>query len=151
MTELLPQLRDLVSNARWEDATDLLRQNKPDEAADAVVALPFEQQRLLFRRLPTELAARIAEHSPYFHAYVLLHSLNPPKIAAIVDAMHPGEREEFLDALPEETWQSLMKMLEEARLGTSSTPTEAPETPKEPAPELPPDRSTADHRGATDR
>jgi NitT/TauT family transport system ATP-binding protein len=127
MVEPLKQLRDLLTQSNWEGAAALLRLLKPNEAANAVLALPFDQQKTLFRRLPPELAARIAEHSPYFHAYVLLHSLSALEIAEIVEAMHPGGREEFLDALPEESWQSLMNLLQEARSGTAPSETAAPE------------------------
>ena len=116
MAEPLEQLRDLIIQARWETATDQLRQRTPDEAADAMLLLPFEQQRLLFRHLPVDLAATLAGHFPYFHAYVLLYSMTTPEIAAIVAAMSSADREEFLDALPEESWQSLMKTLEKAPL-----------------------------------
>jgi Mg/Co/Ni transporter MgtE len=116
MAESLQQLRDLLTQARWEAAAELLRQHGPDKAADAILPLPFEQQRLLFCHLPTDFAAALAEHFPYFHAYVLFHSLTTPEITAIVGAMGSAERFEFLDALPEESWQSLMKTLEEARL-----------------------------------
>jgi NitT/TauT family transport system ATP-binding protein len=131
MAESLQQLRDLITQSRWDAATELLRQHKPDETANAVLALPFEHQRLLFRHLPANLAATIAEHSPYFHAYVLLYSLTTPEIAAIVGAMKPAEREEFLDALPEESWQSLVNTLEEARLETAPQAPRAQELPGE--------------------
>jgi NitT/TauT family transport system ATP-binding protein len=115
MADVIQQLRESVAQARWDAAIELLAGLKPAAAADAIFALPFEQQRALFRRLPTNLAAALVPAFPYFHAYVLLHSLKIREIAAIVDAMHPTERDEFLDSLPEETWQSLMKTLEEAR------------------------------------
>jgi len=118
MTELNLQLRDVVDGVRWEAATQLLREHPPDQAADMILALPFERQRLLFGHLPAYLAAALVAHFPYFHAYVLLSSLPPREIATVIDAMDPGDRDELLDALPEETWQSLMKTLEEARLGT---------------------------------
>ena len=117
MAESPQQLRELLSQARWESATEFLRQLGTDNAASAILSLPFEQQRLLFRHLPTDFAASLAGAFSYFHAYVLLHSLTSPEIAAIVDAMDSAERVEFLDALPEESWQSLMKTLEEARSG----------------------------------
>lgn len=79
MAESLQQLRDLLTPARWEAAAELLSQHGPDKAADAIVPLPFEQQRLLFRHLPTDFAAAIAGHFPYFHAYVLLYSLITPE------------------------------------------------------------------------
>jgi NitT/TauT family transport system ATP-binding protein len=117
MAAPVQQLRDLVSESRWDDASELLRQLKPDEAADTILALPFEQQRPLFRHLPSYLSAALVGHFPYFHAYVLIYSLTSSEIAAVVDAMPPSERDKFMDALPEETWQSLMKTLDEARSG----------------------------------
>ncbi|MGD1211840.1 MAG: AAA-associated domain-containing protein [Candidatus Acidiferrales bacterium] len=137
MAEPLQQLRDLLAQSHWDAATELLRKHDPGEAADAILRLPFEQQRLLFRHLPVDLAAALAEHFPYFHAYVLLYSLTTPEIAAIVGAMRPAEREEFLDALPEESWQSLMKTLEEARLGAAPPVAEVPQAGEEPASVLP--------------
>jgi NitT/TauT family transport system ATP-binding protein len=133
MAEPFRQLRDLLTQAQWDEATELVRQHGPDEAADAILALPFEQQARLFRHLPVDLAATLAAHFPYFHAYVLLHSLTTPEIAAIVDAMSPAEREEFLDALPEESWQGLMKTLDQGRLGAAPSGARAVDTREEPA------------------
>jgi len=133
MAEPLQQLRDLLAGARWEAAAELLRRMGTNAAADTVLSLPFRQQRLLFRNLPADLAAALVGLFPYFHAYVLLYSLTPQQIAAIVDAMSSPQRTEFLDALPEESWQSLMNIMEEARLGTPSGPT-APEAAQELAP-----------------
>jgi NitT/TauT family transport system ATP-binding protein len=137
MDELSRQLRDLLlTQARWDAATKLLRQHDPEEAADAINALPFEQQQALFRHLPPNLAAELAGHFVYFHAYVLLCSLTTPEIAAIIDAMGSTERDQFLDALPEESWRSLMKTLDEARL-MAAIPAKAPEIGAEPMPALP--------------
>jgi NitT/TauT family transport system ATP-binding protein len=135
MSELARQLRDLLlARRRWDAAVELLRRHDADEAADAIVALPFEQQQLLFRNLPPDLAAKLAGHFLYFHAYVLLCSLTTPEIAAIMDAMGSTERDQFLDALPEESWRSLMKTLDEARL-VAAPEAKAPVT--EPRPVLP--------------
>src|SRR3984885_7010677 len=139
MAEPLPQLRDLVAQSRWDAAIDLLRQHKPRDAANAMLRLPFEQQRLLFRHFPAELAAALAVHFPYFHTYVLLYSLTTPEIAAIVDAISPVDREEFLDALPEESWQSLMKTLEEGRLGLAPAAPTLEDAGEKPTPAVPPE------------
>jgi NitT/TauT family transport system ATP-binding protein len=93
---------------------------------------------LLFRHLPADLAAMLVGRFTYFHAYVLLYLLPTSQIAAIVNAMSSAQRADFLDALPEETWQSLMKTLEEARLGTAPTAPEAAEEPASPQTELQP-------------
>jgi NitT/TauT family transport system ATP-binding protein len=116
MAEPLQQLRELIHQARWDSTTESLRALGPEKAAETVLALPFELQRTLFRHLPTDFAAELVGQLPYFHAYVLLYSLSPAQMAEVIDAMGSVERDEFLDALPEESWQGLMKTLEQARL-----------------------------------
>jgi NitT/TauT family transport system ATP-binding protein len=108
------KIQELISERKWEPAFDLLRTLGPSAAADLIMSMRFEEQQLLFRQLPIPLAASIINHLPYFHAYVLLHSRPLREMAAIVEAMHPGERHHFLDALPEEAWTSLMDELSEA-------------------------------------
>jgi NitT/TauT family transport system ATP-binding protein len=137
MSEPIPELRDLIAQTRWDAAIELLRRHGTSTAAGAILALPFEQQRRLFRHLPADFAATLAARFPYFHAYVLLYSLKTPKIAAIVDSMSPVERDMFLDELPEESWQGLMKTLEEARLSAASPEIKLPETHDEAAPATP--------------
>src|ERR1700685_2877568 len=101
-----PILRGLVTHEQWEQAHSLLHDLGP-AAADAVMALPFEDQQKLFRNLPFDSAANLIGDFPYFHAYVLLHSRPSSEIQAIVDSMNPDVLAHFLEQLPEEAWQSL--------------------------------------------
>src|SRR5271170_6211439 len=105
-----PALRDLVTHEQWEHVDALLRDWGP-AAADAVMALPFEDQQKLFRNLPFDSAANLIGDFPYFHAYVLLHSRPSSEIQAIVEAMNPDALAHFLEQLPEEAWQSLTDTL----------------------------------------
>jgi NitT/TauT family transport system ATP-binding protein len=112
MTETVPdKLRASLAQGQWERALELLQQLDPAVAANLLMTVPFEQQQVLFRRLPVDLAAKLAAILPYFHAYVLLHSRPVPEINAIVDHMDPAERLQFFDELPEEAWQRLMDEL----------------------------------------
>jgi NitT/TauT family transport system ATP-binding protein len=114
------KLQELLSQRKWEPLFELLRGLSPSAAADLIMDMRFEEQQLLFRQLPIRLAATIINHLPYFHAYVLLHSRPVQEMASIVEAMNPGERDHFLDALPEEAWTSLMDELAEAGSGAAS-------------------------------
>ena len=114
------KLQELLSQRKWEPLFELLRGLSPSAAADLIMDMRFEEQQLLFRQLPIPLAATIINHLPYFHAYVLLHSRPVQEMASIVEAMNPGERDHFLDALPEEAWTSLMDELAEAGSGAAS-------------------------------
>ena len=81
------------------------------------MSVPYDEQRALFHEMPVELAASLIVHLPYYHAYVLLHSRPRQDMRDIIDAMSPGERNHFLDALPEEAWQCLMDELAAAGSG----------------------------------
>jgi NitT/TauT family transport system ATP-binding protein len=110
------QLSTILSQGRWDRAIAVLRGLNAVAAADMLMSVPYEQQQALYRKLPIDLAAKLAGAFPYYHAYVLLHSRPLEEMNAIVDQMNPGERIHFFDELPEETWQSFMDELAEARL-----------------------------------
>jgi NitT/TauT family transport system ATP-binding protein len=135
------KLRDLCSQGRWDEAINLLHEYDVNAAAAAVIELPFETQRALFQKLTVDFAAALVGLFPYFHAYVLLHSRPPAEMHAIVEGMDPTERDNFLDALPEEAWQSLMTTLAATHTGEPRPEAEAKQTsemPKSiPAPQVP--------------
>jgi Mg/Co/Ni transporter MgtE len=73
----------------------------PSVAADFIVEIPPEQQVKLFRLLPIELAARVAEIAPWYDAWVLLDTRSREDLATIVNRMNPVEKLRFFDELPE--------------------------------------------------
>ncbi|MGD0436246.1 MAG: AAA-associated domain-containing protein [Bryobacteraceae bacterium] len=119
------KLRVVLSQSRWNEAIALMESADPDDVADLMMELPFEQQQELFRAFPIDLAAKLVPVFPYYHAYVLLHSRPVSDIAGIVNRMHPGERMRFFDELPQETWQSLMDELAEAQPDHDPAPSDA--------------------------
>jgi NitT/TauT family transport system ATP-binding protein len=108
------KLKNLVNRRHWGSAIEHLRKLDTSEAADFFMSLPFDRQRDLFHRLHVDLAASLIVHLPYYHAYVLLHSRPLKEMKAIIDAMTPGDRSHFLDALPEEAWKLLQDELANA-------------------------------------
>src|ERR1022692_2057611 len=130
------RLRDAVSKAHWNVAVALLQTSDAHPAAEALGDLPFEQQQSLFRHLPLDLAAVVVAQFPYYHEYVLLHSLAVGKMRALVDKMTPDDRMRFFDELPEEAWQRLMDELSSAVAAETSGQHE-PETVRVPEPLLP--------------
>jgi NitT/TauT family transport system ATP-binding protein len=113
----IQKLRNLLARRNWEPLLQQLQQLDPGAVADFFMTAPYDEQSALFNEMPTDLAASLIVHLPYYHAYVLLHSRPAEEMRAIIDAMSPGERNHFLDALPEEAWQCLMDELAEAGSG----------------------------------
>src|SRR6266403_1862863 len=101
------ELQTILAQGRLDRAVGILQGLDPTVAADTFMSLPYEEQQALFRRLPAEFAARLAPVFPYYHTFVLLHSLSNDHMAAVVEKMNPIERSMFLDELPEEAWQQI--------------------------------------------
>jgi NitT/TauT family transport system ATP-binding protein len=128
------KLRASLAQGRWDSAIAILHQWDADTAAALLMRIPFEEQQALFRELPTDYAAKLLPAFPYYHAYLLLHSRPLDEMKTIVDSMHPGERMQFFDELPEETWQTLMD-----ELGAKETAPSAVELPEPIAPAVAPE------------
>ncbi len=58
------KLQEQLAQRQWKSAVESLQSLGPQAAADSILALPFEQQRTLFRQLPVDLSARLIAHFP---------------------------------------------------------------------------------------
>src|ERR1039458_3056988 len=93
------KLRELLARGDWGRVAALLESLDAAVAGDTLLSIPLDGQQSLFRRLPTDAAARVAGALPYYDAYVLLHSRPPEEMRAIVDRMDIGQRLRFFDEL----------------------------------------------------
>src|SRR5664279_920524 len=98
------KLRELLSHGQWDQSVSLLQQFDPTAAADLIMGIPFEEQRVLFCVMPVDFAAVLVSHLPYYHSYVLLHTRSLESLRAIIVKMEPDERFQFLEQLPGEAW-----------------------------------------------
>ena len=71
-------LQTILAQGHLERAIAILQRLDPGVAADTLMSMPYEEQVALFRRLPIEFAAKLAPIFPYFHTFVLLHTLERP-------------------------------------------------------------------------
>jgi NitT/TauT family transport system ATP-binding protein len=119
------KLRSILARGGWEKAADLLQRLDPAVAADALLDVPFEEQRTLFGSLPIPFAAKLVAEFPYYHAYVLLHSRPLGEMVAIVDQMDSDDRMQFIEELPEEAYRRLMDELAGKEPAIPAAPAEA--------------------------
>src|SRR5215471_3289361 len=117
------ELQAILDQGRWSRAAAILRRLDPAVAADAFLSISFEQQKILFRELPVDFAAKLAAALPYFDLFVLLRTLPAGQMASVVEKMNPQERLNFLDQLPEESWRQIVQEL----YGEAGVPEETPE------------------------
>jgi NitT/TauT family transport system ATP-binding protein len=113
------ELQTILAQGRMDRAIAILQRLDPTVAADTFMSLPYEEQQNLFRRLPIEFLAKLAPIFPYYHTFVLLHTLPREQMTAVVEKMNPIERSTFLDELPEDAWQEITHELSHSRFLTS--------------------------------
>lgn len=100
----LPKVEDLhsiVSQGRLDRIIGILGRLAPEVAADAFLSLPYEDQEALFHRLPATLVAKLTPLFPYYHAFVLLHTLPRQEMVGIFEKTNTIERTNFIEELPE--------------------------------------------------
>jgi len=114
------ELQIILAQGRLDRAVAILEKLDPTVAADAFLSLPWESQQILFRRLPIEIAARLAPIFPYYETFVLLHALSKEQMIAVAEQMNPIELSNFLEELPEPSWQQITTELSEKQPGESS-------------------------------
>jgi len=103
------QLHDFLIAGRLKDAILLLENVSSPTALELFAGLPDEQQQVIFRNVPVDLAAKLLKPFPYYHQYILLHTRPSDEIHQVLDHMDPHDRMQFLDELPEEAWQHLVE------------------------------------------
>jgi NitT/TauT family transport system ATP-binding protein len=101
------ELQAIILAARWDEAIAVLSRLDPAVAADAFLSLSFDDQRLLFRRLPIRLAASLLPTFSHYDGFALLHTLSARDMAAVLEYMSPAERSAFFDALPDRSLQQM--------------------------------------------
>jgi NitT/TauT family transport system ATP-binding protein len=107
------ELQTIVAEGRFDRAVTILSRLDRTVAADALMSLPYQEQQQLFRRLPLEFAAKLAGVLPYYHAFVLLHTLPHDMMIAALNKMNPIERSNFIEELPEDNWRQIVDELSE--------------------------------------
>jgi NitT/TauT family transport system ATP-binding protein len=105
------KLQTVLSQGHWDRAEAILNGLDPVVAADGFLGLPEEEQRLLFRRLPIGLAAKLLVGMPYYDAVILLQTRSTGEAAKIVEKMSPFEGLNFLEELPEPAWTQIVHEL----------------------------------------
>ena len=90
---------------------EMLKEWAPPTTAELIEALPVEQQVLVFRLLPRDLAADVFEYLPLEAQERLLKAMATEEVAKILNEMAPDDRTALLDELPAAATRQLLNLL----------------------------------------
>jgi magnesium transporter len=112
LKELLkPEIEEAISNKNWRVLKELISKWPPPDIADLLESLNDEERLILFRLLPTELAAQVfIELQREVQAH-LVKNLSGEKMKEILLEVPPDDRTELFEELPGEVVSQLINLL----------------------------------------
>jgi len=100
---------------------EVFREWPPADVAEVILDLPEDEQVIIFRVLPHDLAADGFEYIGIEEQHKLLRALAHEQVAAILNEMAPDDRTALLEELPSDAARKLIRFLtpEERRVATA--------------------------------
>jgi magnesium transporter len=118
---LEPEIRSLIEARNFAALRELFREWPPADVAEVILDLPEDEQVIIFRVLPHDLAADVFEYIGIEEQHDLLRAMAHEQVAAILNEMAPDDRTALLEELPSAAARQLIRLLtpEERRVATS--------------------------------
>jgi len=118
---LEPEIRSMIEARDFAALREVFREWAPADLAEVIVDLPEDEQVIIFRVLPHDLAADVFEYLDFDAQQTLLRSMAHEQVLAILNEMAPDDRTALLEELPSAAARQLIRSLtpEERRVATA--------------------------------
>lgn len=108
---LRPEIKELIESRDFSVLRDFLREFQPVDIAELMADLPENDQAILFRILPKQLAADVFEYLDLETQKSLLKAMAHEQVVNILNEMAPDDRTALLEELPSATVRQLLQLL----------------------------------------
>jgi magnesium transporter len=118
---LEPEIRSMIEARDFTALREVFREWPPADLAEVILDLPEDEQVIIFRVLPHDLAADVFEYIGIEEQQKLLRAMAHEQVAAILNEMAPDDRTALLEELPSDAARKLIRFLtpEERRVATA--------------------------------
>jgi len=117
--ELGTDLARLAHEHKWRELRDALVRMHPADIADLIIALPSEDEGIVFRLLPHQQAGRVFAYLPRDHQEGLIRSLSLDQLRDLLEGIAPDDRTRLFDEMPAEVTRRLLESLPPEELKAS--------------------------------
>ena len=116
----MPELAELIRQRNFNGLKEILCDFPAPDIAEIFFDLKPDDEAVLLRLLPRELAAEVFEYLPLEDQEKLLHALGSEQVAQILNDIAPDDRTALLQELPAAATQKLLALLnpEERKIAT---------------------------------
>ncbi|NNG26074.1 MAG: magnesium transporter [Ignavibacteriaceae bacterium] len=108
---LQPEIKSLIAERKLSILKEILSDWTPADIADLIVELQENEQVIVFRLLPIELATDTFEQLEFDIQLDLLKAMGKGEVAALLNDMSPDDRTAMLEELPGSAAKQLLQLL----------------------------------------
>ncbi|MEY2408479.1 MAG: magnesium transporter [Verrucomicrobiota bacterium] len=108
---LQPELLELIRQRQFPQLRDILAGFAAPDLAEILTDLGAENEAVLLRILPHDLASEVFEYLDVADQEALVHALGTEQVARILNSMPPDDRTALLEELPAPAVQKLLNLL----------------------------------------
>jgi len=118
---LEPEIRSMIEARNFAALRELFREWPPADVAEVILDMPEDEQVIIFRVLPHDLAADVFEYLDFDAQQKLLRAMAHEQVVGILNEMAPDDRTALLEELPSAAARQLIRLLtpEERRIATA--------------------------------
>jgi magnesium transporter len=110
-TPLLPEIRELIEQRNFSALQRIFNDWMPVDLAELISDLPENEQAVLFRLFPKDVATETFEYLEFDAQQNLLTALTKKHVTHILNSMSADDRTALLEELPGTVVQELLKLL----------------------------------------
>ncbi|HEY5895860.1 MAG TPA: magnesium transporter [Chthoniobacterales bacterium] len=108
---LEPEIREMIAQRDFNALRTGFLEWPPADLAELLTDLPQEEQVIIFRVLPSSVAADTFEYLDVDVQTRLIHAMGQEQVAAILNEMSPDDRTTLLEELPANVVSQLLRLL----------------------------------------
>jgi magnesium transporter len=118
---LEPEIRGMIEARDFAALREVFREWPPADVAEVILDLPENEQVIIFRVLPHDLAVDVFEYIGIEEQQQLLRAMAHEQVVGILNEMAPDDRTALLEELPSDAARKLIRFLtpEERRVATA--------------------------------
>ncbi|QQS35723.1 MAG: magnesium transporter [Ignavibacteriales bacterium] len=108
---LQPEIKSLIEERELSTLKEILSDWSPTDIAELLADLPENEQVIIFRLLPKDLAADTFEYLEFDPQMSLLKAMGKEEVATVLNEMSPDDRTALLEELPGAAARQLITLL----------------------------------------
>ena len=108
---LVPEIKGLIDTRNFAALREMFREWPPADVAEVILDMDEDDQVIIFRILPSALAADVFEYLDVEAQQKLLRGMAHEQVVGILNEMSPDDRTALLEELPSAAARQLIKLL----------------------------------------